>query len=120
MFINLGAKTSALFIMKNEKKRKYPASRGLSLAWHLAFTKSFAWLVCRVVSLLTPCEQTNVKRKRQESSCLLSEMKRLGSMLRSKPLCQFSNDLFHLCGRRAAVINLFSATSTRYYSILRF
>ena len=28
----------------------YPASRGFSLAWLLAFTKSFAWLVCSVVS----------------------------------------------------------------------
>ena len=31
----------------------YPASRGFSLARLLAFTKSFAWLVCRVVSVLT-------------------------------------------------------------------
>ena len=30
----------------------YPASRGFSLAWLLALTKSFAWLVCRVVVAL--------------------------------------------------------------------
>ena len=37
----------------------YPASRGsVSLAWLLAFTKSFAWLVCRVVGLFT-MRQTN-------------------------------------------------------------
>ena len=33
---------------------KYPASRGFSLAWLLAFTKSFACLFCRVVGLFTP------------------------------------------------------------------
>ena len=27
------------------EKDKYPAGRGFSLAWHLALTKSFAWLV---------------------------------------------------------------------------
>ena len=31
----------------------YPASRGFSLAWLLVFTKSFTWLVCRVVALFT-------------------------------------------------------------------
>ena len=35
----------------------YPASRGFSLAWLLAFTKSFACLVCRVVGLFTPREK---------------------------------------------------------------
>ena len=30
----------------------YPASRGFSFAWLLAFKKSFAWLVCRVVVAL--------------------------------------------------------------------
>ena len=35
----------------------YPASRNFSLAWLLAFTKSFAWLVCCVVSLFTPREK---------------------------------------------------------------
>ena len=39
----------------------YRASRGFSLAWLLAFTKLFAWLVSRVVGLFTPRErgQTN-------------------------------------------------------------
>ena len=32
----------------------YPASRDFSLAWLLAFTKSMAWLVCRIVGLFTP------------------------------------------------------------------
>ena len=32
----------------------YLACRGFSLAGLLAFTKSFAWLVCRVVGLFTP------------------------------------------------------------------
>ena len=39
---------------KTDRKKKhsmnlYPASRVFSLAWLLTFTKSFAWLVCRVV-----------------------------------------------------------------------
>ena len=34
----------------------YPVSRSFSLAWLLAFTKSFTWLVCHVVGLFTPCE----------------------------------------------------------------
>ena len=29
------------------------ASRGFYVAWLLAFTRSFAWLVCRVVGLIT-------------------------------------------------------------------
>ena len=32
----------------------FPASSGFSLAWLLAFTKPFAWLVFRVVSWFTP------------------------------------------------------------------
>ena len=39
----------------------YPASRVFSLAWLLAFTKSFGWLVCRVVGLFT-CKQTSARR----------------------------------------------------------
>ena len=35
----------------------YPASRDFSLAWLLVLTKSFAWLVCCVVSLFTPREK---------------------------------------------------------------
>ena len=45
-------------------------------AWLLACTTSFAWLDCCVISLFTPWEKTNLKRKRQQSSCLLSDMKR--------------------------------------------
>ena len=32
------------------KCKFYPASRGFCLAWLFAFTKSFAWHVCHVVS----------------------------------------------------------------------
>ena len=40
----------------------YPASRGFSLAWLLAFRKSFAWLVCRVVGLFICLELQNRQR----------------------------------------------------------
>ena len=43
---------------------RYPARGGFSLAWLLAFTKSFAGLVCRVVGLFTPYK-TNQLRDRQ-------------------------------------------------------
>ena len=36
-----------------------PASRGFSLAWLLVLTKSYAWLVCRVVGLLPTTRQTH-------------------------------------------------------------
>ena len=32
----------------------YPARGGFAVAWLLAFTKSFAWLVCHIVGLLHP------------------------------------------------------------------
>ena len=37
--------------LKKQRKqaRRYSASRGFSLAWLLAFTKSFAWTVSRIV-----------------------------------------------------------------------
>ena len=38
--------------------RCYAASRRFSLAWLLAFTKSFVWLVCGVVGLFTPREKS--------------------------------------------------------------
>ena len=39
-------------VIKNGQNYFYfPANRGFSLVWLLAFSKSFAWLVCRVVSL---------------------------------------------------------------------
>ena len=40
----------------------YPTSRGFSVAWLLGFTKSFAWLVCRVVDLFTPREKRDVSK----------------------------------------------------------
>ena len=45
---------------------KCPARRGFSFTWLLAFTKSFAWLVCRAVGLFTPYK-TNQLRDRQET-----------------------------------------------------
>ena len=36
------------------KKKLPPEQRFLRLIWLLAFTKSFAWLVCRVIGLFTP------------------------------------------------------------------
>ena len=41
--------------------RFYPASSVFSLAWLLAFTKSFGWLVCHVVGLFT-FKQTSARR----------------------------------------------------------
>ena len=42
-----------------------PASRGFSLVWRLAFTKSFAWLISRVVGLLM------LKAMQQRNLCSL-------------------------------------------------
>ena len=52
----------------------YPASRGFSLAWLLAFTKSFTWLVCRVVALFTPnlCKRETCARRVTTSFILRS------------------------------------------------
>ena len=38
-------------------KSAYPAGRGFTLTWLLAFTMSLAWLVCRVVGLSTSREK---------------------------------------------------------------
>ena len=38
---------------RNGSKTCTAASRGFYLAWLLAFTRSFAWLVCRIVGLIT-------------------------------------------------------------------
>ena len=43
----------------------FPASRSFSLAWLLVFTKSFAWLVSRVVGLFTGRKQTNYAQTSQ-------------------------------------------------------
>ena len=52
----------------------YPLSyeqRFPGLAWLLAFTKSFAWLVCRVVGLFTPCvDFVNAKSHTREKPLL--------------------------------------------------
>ena len=38
---------------RNGSRTCTAASRGFYLAWLLAFTRSFAWLVCRIVGLIT-------------------------------------------------------------------
>ena len=39
-------------VIKNSQNYFYcPANRGFSLVWLLAFTTSFAWLVCRIAGL---------------------------------------------------------------------
>ena len=66
----------------------YPTSRGFFLAWLLAFTKSFAWLACRVVGLVTRREkQTRVVNKpttRQTSHA--NDFVNAKSHAREKPL----------------------------------
>ena len=54
LYVNGGCQSVGQTIMANCGKKKnthYPASRFFSLAWLLAFTKSFASLVSRVVGL---------------------------------------------------------------------
>ena len=48
--------TSGVFLSISNSCRANRA-RGISLVWLLAFTKSFAWLVYRVVGLFTPREK---------------------------------------------------------------
>ena len=43
-----------LFLERKSRKVKGTVTLRADLAWLLAFTKSFAWLVCRVVGLFTP------------------------------------------------------------------
>ena len=45
----------------------YPVSRGFSLAWLLAFTKSFSWLVCSVVGRKQTNHATDKPRERLQS-----------------------------------------------------
>ena len=45
--------------MSIKEKQLSPASRGFFLAWLLAFTKSFAWLVCRNVNKPTTQQTSN-------------------------------------------------------------
>ena len=47
--------TSGVFLSSNSCRAN--RARGFSLVWLLAFTKSFAWLVYRVVGLFTPREK---------------------------------------------------------------
>ena len=45
----------------------YPASRGFSLVWLLASTKSFSWLVCAVVGRKQTNHATDKQRERLQS-----------------------------------------------------
>ena len=61
-----------------QNKQGYPVSRGFSVAWLLAFMKSFACLGCCVVGLFTPCEkQINYADKLRKWLCKLQ-----------KPICK--------------------------------
>ena len=51
--------TFRLVLCYKNTQQEYPASSSLSLAWLLAFTSSFAWLVCRVVGLFAGAYKTN-------------------------------------------------------------
>ena len=51
--------TFRLLLFYKNTQQEYPASRSFSLAWLLAFTESFAWLVCRVVGLFAGAYKTN-------------------------------------------------------------
>ena len=60
-----------------------PASRGFSLVWRLAFTKSFAWLISRVVGLFyTP--QLRDRRATRTTSLMLKTMQQ-------RNLCSLGN-----------------------------
>ena len=56
-------------------------SRGFSLAWLLAFTKSFAWLVCRVVGF---SQGVNEPTKRETTHA--NDFVNAKSHAREKPL----------------------------------
>ena len=60
-----------------------PASRGFSVAWLLAFTKSFARLIRRVVGLFTPREL----RDRQATGMTLYTLK----AMQERNLCSQGN-----------------------------
>ena len=60
-----------------------PASRGFSLVWRLQFTKSFAWLISRVVGLFyTP--QLRDRRTTRTTSLMLKAMQQ-------RNLCSLGN-----------------------------
>ena len=63
-----------MIVFKERIIRSYPASRGFSLARLLAFTKSFAWLVCRVVDW---GRKTNQLRDRQATRTTSKTLKAL-------------------------------------------
>ena len=67
---------------------RYPARRGFSLAWLLAFTKSFAWLVCRVVGLFTTrvCFSRRVTKPTTRQASHANDFVNAKSHARKKPL----------------------------------
>ena len=60
-----------------------PASRGFSLAWRLAFTKSFAWLASGVVGLLYTT-QLRDRQATRTTSLMLKDMQ-------ERHLCSLGN-----------------------------
>ena len=56
-FLTLRAQLRYQKSMKDSLISTLAANRAFSLAWPLAFTRSFAWLVCRVVDVFTPLEK---------------------------------------------------------------
>ena len=64
----------------------YPASRGFSLGWLLAFTKSFAWLACRVVSLFMPREKQGGNKLTTRQTSHANDFVNAKSRAREKPL----------------------------------
>ena len=60
-----------LRISSDRDDRRYPASRG----WLLAFTKSFAWRVCRVVGFLYWAYKASQLRDRQATRRTLLTLK---------------------------------------------
>ena len=64
----------------------YPASRGFSLGWLLAFTKSFAWLAGRVVSLFMPREKQGGNKLTTRQTSHPNDFVNAKSRAREKPL----------------------------------
>ena len=64
----------------------HPASRGFSLVWLLAFTKSFAWLACRVVSLFMPRQKQGVNKLTTRQKSHPDDFVNAKSHAREKPL----------------------------------
>ena len=64
----------------------YPTSRGFSVSWLLGFTKSFAWLVCRVVGLFTPREKRDVNKPNMRQTSHANDFVNPKSHATEKPL----------------------------------